>query len=121
MQITSIYSRAQAIKDGVLVDLNQYIPLEESGVRFPVACTSAVFAIVNRAVDNREHMNDHEGIVWDILSMLRIGAEKVSGDTLYFQVIIVGAGRQRKYVFKAIVGLGDDHEPVVTIMLPDED
>ncbi len=35
----SIYTRADALEDGFLVDLNQWIPVHESGYKYPVACT----------------------------------------------------------------------------------
>ena len=41
-EMISSYSRKQALEDGVLVDLNQFIPVPESGYKYPVACTIAV-------------------------------------------------------------------------------
>jgi hypothetical protein len=115
------YTRFQALQDGVLVDLNQYIPVKESGYRYPVACTAAVFAIIERAVNSKEHHNDYSGVVWDILWMSRISPLKKWETGRLFQVIIKGDERRTIYNFKIEVGTGDDGEPVLTIMLPEED
>ncbi len=52
--IISTYTRAQAIEDGVLVDLMQdeMTSVCRQNYKFPIACTSAVFAIMQRAVEN---------------------------------------------------------------------
>jgi hypothetical protein len=118
------YTRAEALSDGNLMDLNQVIPRNESPFKFPVACTSAVWAIIDNAAKNQRVCNDLKGIVWDVLYMAsqapRIG-EKLNESTYLYKVIIIGAGRQKKYTFKCLVHPGDNMEPVITIMLPEED
>lgn len=115
------YTRFQALQDGVLVDLNQYIAVKDSGYRYPVACTAAVFEIIDRAVKNKKFHNDYSGVVWDILWMSRIAPLKKWKTGQLFQVIINGAGKRTIYNFKIEVSGGDDGEPVLTIMLPGED
>jgi len=115
------YTRLQALQDGVLIDLNQYIAQKDSGYRYPVACTSAVFEIIDRAVKNKKYHNDYSGVVWDIFWMSRIAPLKKWESGRLFQVIINGAGKRTIYNFKIEVSGGDDGEPVLTIMLPDED
>ena len=47
----SIYTRAQAIEDGVLVDLTEWASAEKSfigGFRIPVAVSAAVWAEIER-------------------------------------------------------------------------
>lgn len=119
-EIICCYTRAEALEDGVLVDLNQYIPVNECGYKYPVVCTSAVFSIIESAVNNKKHCNDYKGVIWDILTMSRIG-RKSGEDTVYFQVIITGAGKSKYHNFKIVCHGGDQGEPVLTIMLPDED
>jgi hypothetical protein len=115
------YSRKQALEDGVLVDLNQIIPIHESGYKFPVACTVAVWAIIDTAVKNPKHCNDYKGVVWDILHMSRNYQTERWESGCMFKVINTGAGPKETYRLKIECGPGDEGEPVLTIMLPDED
>ncbi len=114
------YTREEAINDGVLIDLNKFIPIKESGYKYPVCCTFAVWAIIDKAVENKKYCNDFEGIIWDILSMSKHGRE-ISPSTNLFTVFIAGAGNKRNFTFKIICHPGDKSEPVLTILLPDED
>ena len=115
------YTRSQALEDGVLVDLNQWIPIEESGYKHPIACTSTVFAIIKQAVENRKYYNDYKGVVWDILWMSRaMPIEKWTTGQL-FKVSIRGVGQRSVFTLKIECSGGDNGEPVLTIMLPDED
>lgn len=116
-------SRAELIEDGFLVDLMQD---EMAGVarqhyKFPIACTIAVFEVMRKAVENKRHCNDYAGILHDMLWMSRCAGRKVDESTVYFRVIITGAGRSKYHNFKLIVGPGDQGEPVITILLPNED
>ena len=120
-EVICSYTRAQAIEDGVLVDLNQIIPVNESGYKYPVACTAAVWSIIEKAVNNKEYCNDYAGVVWDLLHMSRNYMVKRWQTGGIFRVIISGAGRKRTYDFKIECHGGDNAEPVLTIMLPDED
>ena len=116
------YSRDQAIKDGVLVDLSSTFPSEAGLYKYPVACTSAVWDIVDKAVKNKKHMNDYSGVIWDILWMSRKNiVKRFDSSSHLFRVVIFGVGKKKNFVFKAICGPGDDGSPVITIMLPDED
>lgn len=123
VEVISQYTRAQAIEDGVLVDMMQD---EIAGVcrqhyKHPVAVTTEVFAIMQRAVENARWGNDYAGIMHDMLWMSRVCRRVVDESTVLFKVIITGAGRTRNFVFKLVVGPGDAGEPVITIMLPNED
>lgn len=117
------YTRAQALEDGVLVDLMQDKMLEvcKQHYKWPIACTAAVWAIVEAAVNNKRCHNDYAGVVHDMLWMSRTLRRKVDESTVIFRVKIVGAGAKQLYDFKMVCGPGDDAEPVLTIMLPDED
>ena len=118
-----VYTRAQAIEDGFLVDLMQDEMLEvcRQHYKFPIACTSSVFGIVQKAVENPCYCNDYAGILHDMLHMSKVCKRQIDESTVIFRVIIMGAGGQRNFDFKLQVGPGDQGEPVITIMLPDED
>jgi hypothetical protein len=115
------YSRKQALEDGVLVDLNQFISIRESGYKFPLACTAGIWAIIDAAVSNSKHCNDYKGVVWDILHMSRNYQTERWETGCLFKVIITGAGSEDTYTFKIECGPGDEGESVLTIMLPGED
>ncbi len=119
--VISSYSRAQAIEDGVLVDVSE--TASEAGITFPVAVTSAVWAKYVEVPDDVQ-CQDEAGRLWDILWMFRCGAKVSGGSILSFGVHVRNDNRERTpplRQLKAMCGPGDDAEPVITIMLPEED
>lgn len=123
--IISTYSRAQAIDDGALVDVTQ--TAKEAGFLFPVALTRSAYedSVAWTPEDNRQgRRQDQNGRLWDVLWMLR-QAIKRGGEQIDFMVYRVprkGNGRlPRPRMLKALCGPGDDMQPVITIMLPEED
>ena len=122
-EVIYAYTRAQALDDGVLVDVSEVA--KEAGIKFPVALTSAVYGKYVEVPDGITGQ-DEGGRLWDILWMLRCAASRCHGDTLHFQLYVRNHNReqldQRDLVtLKAVCGPGDDGEPVITIMLPYED
>lgn len=119
------YTRRAAIEDGMLVDLTD--PESDTAevcrqhYRYPIACTAAVFEIMRRAVENPRYCNDYKGVLHDMLHMSKVYKRQLSPSAVMFRVIITGAGRSRNYDFKLVVGPGDQGEPVITIMMPNED
>jgi hypothetical protein len=116
------YSRAQAIGDGVLIDLSEWA--KETGFKIPVACTAAVWNgyIVptdrTRGLGQSERGRAHD-LLWMLFNAIRKGG---SGDTLLFQVMFLQTPNRRLLVkLKSVCGPGDHGEPVLTIMLPGED
>ncbi len=47
-EVISSYSRAQAIDDGVLVDLSGLFPSDTRLYKWPVACTAAVWSFIEK-------------------------------------------------------------------------
>jgi hypothetical protein len=134
------YTRAQAIADGVLVDLSApsftFRPglniLKEAGIKFPVAMTSTAFARVVQDPDEPlPDGQDVSGRLWDVLTVFKLYARRNSGDMFLFPVSVQNwvhvDGEQTERVeletvqLRAVCGPGDTPEPVITIMLPDED
>src|SRR6476469_6356048 len=63
------YSRADALRDGVLIDVTEMAA--EAGIRYPVALTSTVWAkcvVVPPGVQGQ----DEAGRLWDVLWLLRV-------------------------------------------------
>ena len=116
------FSRFDALQQGVLFDLSSNFPDECRLYRYHVACTSAVWSLVEQATADRKHCNSAAGVVWDILYMSQHGiVARPDEQTVIFQVIITGTGRCSTHTMKAVCGPGDNMEPVITIMLPEED
>lgn len=111
----SVYTRAQAIADGVLVDLTEWGSATSGfmgGFRVPVACTRAVWATIDRK--RMPRMEDVRGRAHDVLWMASLalrGALRRNQDRALFRVKMT----RRYHTFKAVVD-GDG----VTIMEPGE-
>jgi len=126
--VISTYTRAQAIDDGVLVDVGS--TAQEAGFKWPVALTSSVWAdcVAWTEDDNRHQVyQDESGRLWDVLYMAShaIRTSKQSSNQLLFQLYRVPRdGHSTEAVLvtlRLIVGPGDTGEPVITILLPNED
>lgn len=65
------YSRSQAIEDSVLVDVTEIA--KEAGFTIPVAVTQTVWHeyVEWGNVKNKKAIQNTEGRLWDVLSMLR--------------------------------------------------
>lgn len=123
-EVIHTYSRAQAIADGVLVDLMQGEmgkTVREAGFRFPIAATARVFAeCIDLTPAAKRACNDIQGRLWDVLTMLKRSLRQ--GREITFQVYVVRARvRPTLTTLKAVISPGDDGEPVITIMFPEED
>ena len=132
------YSRSQAIEDGELVDVSKVA--REAGIKFPVALTRAVWAKYVEVPRDDKMCQDEKGRLWDIVWMLRFAARR-GGKEMLFKLHVAmpdrgdwdqneglperGSGLRRAthrlVTLKAVCGPGDTPEPVITIMLPDED
>ena len=120
-EVIYTYTRAQALEDGVLIDVSE--TAKEAGIRFRVALTATVYA---KYVEVPEGVTgqDETGRLWDILWMFRCAAAKFDGSTLLFKLHVRNDNRDGTpplVTLKAECGPGDDAEPVITIMLPEED
>jgi hypothetical protein len=132
----SVYTRRQAISDGVLVDVSEVA--REAGFSIPVALTAAVHADCVVWTDEDEKRKsqgtgqDEAGRLWDVLWMAsaairrrRAAAPGDNPSTLGFQLLRVpreGRGVLPRLVTLDVhVGPGDGLEPVVTILQPGED
>jgi hypothetical protein len=130
------YTRAQAIEDGVLIDVSELA--KEAGIKFPTALTSAVWGDYVAVPAELKGHQDEVGRCWDILWMFSwaVRSGRITGATGAFEVIIAkpdkgdwrknekghdGNRGQRLVTLKAVSGPSDDGSPCVTIMRPEED
>jgi hypothetical protein len=119
------YSRAQAIADGFLVDVSQTPEAIEAGFKYPVAMTRTVWDRCI-AVPDGVVGQDVAGRLWDLLYMLRIAIQRSAGrtDMVYLELHVRNDNREGEppvVSLKSVCGPGDQGEPVITVMLPEED
>ena len=117
------YTRAQAVADGVQVEVSK--TAQEAGIRFPVFLTRTVFdAYVT--VPPGVQCQDEAGRLWDVVWMTRFAIMRSRGhtDRLPVALYVRNDNRAAKLV-KLIATCGpldiDDPQPAITVMLPDED
>jgi len=114
----SIYTRAQAIEDGVLIDVSE--TAKEAAFRFPVAVTAGVWAKIYDIPKSQSFQNP-KGRLWDVLSMARFAIRGQDDAKEILYKLIMHVGREKYITLKIVVGPGDNAEPVLTIMMPEED
>lgn len=116
------YTRAQAIADGVQVDVSELA--REAGIKFPVFLTRAVFdkyVTVPLGVTGQ----DEAGRLWDVVWLLRMALVRAtSGENRLPFALYVREVRGLRLV-KLIAYCGpldfDKPEPALTVTAPDED
>ena len=123
------YTRAEALADGVLVDVTP--TAKEAGFRVPTAVTASVFTecIEWTEEDARQSRTyqDQAGRLWDVLYVAAARARLLRGkrqNQLLYELRVVprpGHDHPRHRTLKLVIGPGDDAEPVATVMLPNED
>jgi len=126
-EIIFAYTRADAISDGVLVELSDQI-VSEAGIKVKVAVTRAVWDgyLAPSFLDELPGQNV-EGRIWDLLWMFGCAARRTRhASTIQFRVLFVtmkesGSIVTEDVLLKAVCGPGDEGEPVITIMLSWED
>lgn len=116
------YTRAQAIEDGVLIDVTDQA--KEAGITIPVALTRAVWTrYVALTPAETKAGKDEEGRIWDILWMFRTTAlREPKAREIHFELHVTTDHIAPSLVaLKALLTQGDQGEAVLTILLPEED
>ena len=125
------YTRKDAIRDGVLIDLSQGefgALLHNAGFRYPTAMTDTAFKqYVTVTPAMRQAGQTEQGRLWAVLKGLGLAvgdsqAKQVQTDTLLFHFYTITETNQAvRCQLKVVAGHDDDGNPCVTIMLPNED
>ncbi len=121
-EVVSVYTRAQALEDGVLVDLTGWA--QEAGFKIPVAVTRGVWEVLKPSKELEAEGEDEAGRAWDLFTVLLAAIRGASGgDEVHFAPVFTREpGRAPVGVeMWAKAGPGDDAEPVITVMLRGED
>lgn len=119
-----IYTREEAIEDGVIMDLSTNYPHDTRMFKWPVFCTATVWSLIESAANAD---NVEAGVyVWDVCNMaaMTIMANRGSeSPELLFKVCLPLRYNGDQTALKLVCGpLGpNDPRPCMTIMLPDED
>ncbi|EQD30734.1 hypothetical protein B2A_14023 [mine drainage metagenome] len=109
------YSRADAIRDGVLVDVSERA--KRAGIKHPTACTAGVWALIECLPEN--DTDTLAGVVADVrlaevLAALLAAIREARGtDRVAFEALGAALWAQ--------CGPGDTAVPVITIMREGED
>jgi len=122
-EVVSRYTRAEAIADGVLIDISEMA--REAGIKFPTAITAKAYQEYIVPHDDVRAMGECEtGRLWDTLMMLRLYA-KNGGRVIKFPVIYSFAAPSKEFrctkELIAVCGSGDTPEAVITLMALGED
>lgn len=138
-EVIHTYTRAQALEDGVLIDVSAVA--REAGIHWPTTLTAAAWADTvawDVDADKRKQQftgQDETGRLWDVLNLavhtIRVRARAAvvaptpPGTRVPFTVYRVpptGRGVQpRKVTLHIVVAAGDNGEPTFVIMQPQED
>jgi len=121
--ISYAYTRAQAVADGVQVDVTK--TAQEAGIKFPMFLTRAVFDKYV-AVPPGATGQDEAGRLWDVVWMARFAILRARPgvDRIPVALYVRNDNRAARLV-KLIATCGaldiDDPQPAITILMPDED
>ena len=134
--VISSYTRADALADGMLVDVSEMA--QEAGFVIPVAVTRSVW---DECVDWPEESEQGfgqsiDGRLWDVLFMAHceIASARGNEQDLEYKLNVIPRGTKPENTgaiddftgaelrtLKINIGPGDNGEPVITIMQPNED
>jgi len=150
IDVLNVYSRRQAIEDGILVDCEQ-APMGEMCrqlMKWPLAMTATAFHRYVWPIDEAANLppdQSLEGRFWDVVWMFHaavrgtVAARQIDLCNLLFDFYCIvadpalwanetidattrnGPEGMRLVTLKAVSGPGDDGDPVMTFMLPEED
>jgi len=111
--IINMYTRKQAIEDGILIDVSS--TARDAGIVYPVAITHNLWHSYIDKFDNAKSR------LWEVLWIFRLKILSQDTNSISFNVSFSMPNKEPELVeLMAICGPGDDLEPVITIMLPDD-
>ena len=126
--VLSAYTRAQAIEDGILVDVSE--TAREAGFTIPVALTRSVWNRLVAIPEGYRGFQDERGRLWDVLWMARHHALRASDRDRVRMCVLVRDIRKdlrdsnrapRRHFPIVAIGAGDDGGPAIVIMFPEDD
>jgi len=116
------YSRREAIRDGVLINVSDQA--QQSGFKVPVAVTDHLYhGYVVPAEGLEGEGQSVEGRLHDLFWMCQAAIKnRLDGDRVEFVCMFLMPGKLLQAVkCLVVIGPGDQGEPVVTLMLPGDE
>ena len=123
LEIIYSYSRAQAIEDGVLIDVTETV--KKAGIIYPTAITNGLYSqyIVPEPIlqESEDTINIRIlSVLYSLISAIK--ESKKNHSYIFFTApIVFPNGQHVEARLWASVGGGDNGEPVITVMLEGED
>ena len=126
--VLSVYTRAQAIEDGFLIDVSD--TAREAGFTIPVAVTRTVWDRLIALPEGYLGFQDERGRLWDVLWMARYYALRASNSGRVRMSVLVRDIRKdlrdsnrapRKHFAIVAIGADDGGGPAITIMFAEDD
>jgi hypothetical protein len=136
--IIDVYSRKQAIADGIQV-LASPETTKEAGIKFPVFFTTTAHDRYVKVPSGAESLQHEDARLWDIFTMFKYFARITPNVTDFFELKVSVYfpdgilyqknerrdinSNQREVTLHAVIGAMDfdDPSPAITIMIPGED
>lgn len=121
-EVIFAYSRADALADGVLIDVTK--TAKEAGFSVPAVVTAHVWEECVRVPEGCEGTQDESGRLWDVCWMAMVAARKAqNASRVKVELYVVRhEGRAAELVELVMaIGPGDDGTPVITIMFAEDD
>lgn len=118
------YTRAEAIADGVLFNCPDEL-LKANSIKYPTALSSALYESIKPTFYESSVGQGLTQRLNDLLGAFKAKAKQSDGSEMLFEFPVMRDDEKGPYhewlQVKAVIGPGDDPEPVITVMLPDED
>ena len=120
-EIISTYTRKEALEDGILIDVSDMA--KEAGFKIPVAVTGNLWdAWITPPAEMEDCGQSATGRLWDVLHMLKVNATHSKDRRLKYEVLFQNTPRRLTTVeLISAIGPDDNGEPVITVMLPEDD
>lgn len=112
--------RAKAIEEGVLANVSEVA--RTGGFRWPVAVTANAWSLITggrRGICTPGVYERLYDALWQAAAAIRV-EEQPEGNTVCYHIVLQ-YGLQLSATLKIVAESGDMGEPVITIMLPDEE
>lgn len=120
-EIIHSYSRKQAIADGVLIDVTDRA--REAGFKLPVCVSDHLYHGYVVPPDGMDGEGQSvKGRLHDLFTMTKAAmATRWEDNRVYYQALFRMPRSLDLVKCLAVVGPGDDMEPVITLMLPEDE
>lgn len=114
-------TRQNLLETGSLIDVSKMARVV--GFAWPVAITKGVQAQIASIPHVLIGIASERGRLWDVLSLALGAIQRADpdGNELHFKVLLPTEETIGFKEFKLVFGPGDEGEPVMTLLLPDED